>query len=202
VSAPFPINASSRLTTLNYFVMYSSSAGVLRHSADRRSNSDSGPGTPLAAESEGGIVVNSSFSGKLLKLGESDAVVRDPSEDIRGRKVFDAKFEEIGKVDDLLVDEQELKVRFIQISSGGLLGIGDRKILLPVDAVTQVNDDAVFVDQDRERLTGAPAYDPAIVDETYLNSVYDYYGYAPFWGTGYAYPSFPYYGPPRSRRSA
>jgi sporulation protein YlmC with PRC-barrel domain len=68
--------------------------------------------------------------------------------------------EEIGKVDDLLVDQREKKVRFIEISSGGVLGIGDRKFLMPVDAITEIDDQKVTVGQNRQKITGAPPYDP------------------------------------------
>ena len=40
------------------------------------------------------------ISATLIKLGDSDQTVADPSEDIRGRKVYDRTGDELGKVDE------------------------------------------------------------------------------------------------------
>ena len=129
----------------------------------------------------------------LVKLSDTNLTLADRAEDIRGRDVFDTAGEEIGEVDDLFVDEQEQKVRFLQVASGGFLGLGATKFLIPVDAITRITEDAVYITQTRERLAGVPRYDPSIVDERYLSDVYGYYGYSPYWGPDYRYPSYPYY---------
>jgi len=137
-------------------------------------------------------------SAKLVKLADTEMTVRDREEDIRGRHVVDPAGQDIGTVDALLVDETESKVRFLQVASGGFLGIGQEMVLIPVDAITRIDDDHVHIDQTRERVAEAPAYDPTLaVDKTYYGGLYGYYGYTPFWGAGYAYPAFPHY--PRYR---
>ncbi len=130
----------------------------------------------------------------LVKLGDTDLTVADPAEDIRGRTVRDREGEEIGDVKSLLLDEQERRVRFVEVESGGFLGLGGETRLVPVDAITDVTEDGVRVEATREHVHGSPVYDPEVVDEeTYYARVYDYYGYAPYWGAGYAYPTYPYY---------
>jgi sporulation protein YlmC with PRC-barrel domain len=129
----------------------------------------------------------------LVKLSDTNLTLANRAEDIRGRDVLDTAGEEIGKVDDLLIDELEKKVRFLQVSSGGFLGLGATKFLIPVDAIMRMTEDAVYISQARERLTGAPRYDPSLVDERYLSDVYGYYGYSPYWGPDYRYPGYPYY---------
>jgi sporulation protein YlmC with PRC-barrel domain len=129
----------------------------------------------------------------LVKLSDTNLTLADRAEDIRNRDVLDTAGDEIGEVDDLLIDEREQKVRFLQVSSGGFLGLGATKFLIPVDAITRITEDAVYISQARERLTGAPRYDPGLVDERYLSDVYGYYGYSPYWGPDYRYPNYPYY---------
>jgi len=130
----------------------------------------------------------------IVKLGDTDQTVADPAEDIRNRQVFDKSGEEIGKVDALMIDERENKVRFLQVAAGGFLGIGDHHFLIPVDAITRIDDDEVHVDQTRDKISKGPKYDPAVVqDHAYYESTYGYYGYTPFWGAGYMYPGYPYY---------
>lgn len=129
----------------------------------------------------------------LHKLSDTNLTVADPAEDIRGLKVVDRQGEEIGHVDDLLIDDRETKVRFLRIASGGFLGLGETKFLMPVDAITRVRDGTVHIDQSREYIAGGPHYDPDLTDQDYYGNVYGYYGYAPYWGAGYIYPGFPYY---------
>jgi sporulation protein YlmC with PRC-barrel domain len=129
----------------------------------------------------------------LVKLSDTNLTLANRAEDIRGRDVLDTAGEDIGKVDDLLIDEQEQKVRFLQVSSGGFLGLGATKFLIPVDAIMRMTEDAVYISHARERLAGAPRYDPSLVDERYLSDVYGYYGYSPYWGPDYRYPGYPYY---------
>jgi sporulation protein YlmC with PRC-barrel domain len=131
---------------------------------------------------------------RLVKLGDTDLTVADPAEDVRGRKVYDKNGDEIGKVDDLMIDKETNKVRFLAMESGGFLGIGEHHFLIPVDAITRVTSDGVYIDQTKEQIAGAPRYDPAVVPtDTYWNDLYGYYGYSPYWAPGYVYPAYPYY---------
>ena len=74
----------------------------------------------------------------LVKIGDENLTVGDPKEDVRGRKVIDRNGVDIGKVDDLLIDAIDKKVRLLQVGSGGFLGLGEKKTLIPVDEVRKV----------------------------------------------------------------
>ena len=136
----------------------------------------------------------------LEPLTQSDLTVADPAEDIRGRTVYDRDGEEIGTVDDLIIDREERKVRFIRLVSGGILGIGEERYLVPVDAITGIDRDVrggVRIDQTHQRVAGAPKYEPDLAaDPGYYRGLYGYYGFAPYWGADYVYPPYPYF-PPR-----
>lgn len=125
----------------------------------------------------------------LTRLGDTEFTVADPSEDIRGHSVIDQSGEDIGTVDGLLIDDAEHKVRFLHVAAGGFLGIGEKTFLIPVDAISSIEDDQVRVDQRRERIVGGPVYDPDLAEQpNSFEDSYGYYGYMPFWGAGYAYP--------------
>lgn len=133
----------------------------------------------------------------LRKLRDTELTVSLTSDDVRGRTVVDCDGEEIGKVDALYVDESERKVRFLQLKSGGFLGIGARKLLIPVDAVVKVEAERVQIATKGERVAGAPEYDPDLVKESeYYARIYEYYGYHPYWTAGYTYPVLPFAPPP------
>ncbi len=130
----------------------------------------------------------------LRALSDSGLTVANPDEDIRGRKVLDRHGEEVGSVDDLLIDDRENKVRFLRIAAGGFLGLGEEKFLIPVEAITRISDDTVHIDQTREHVASGPRYDPNLVqDMGYWADAYGYYGYGPFWGPGYVYPPYSYH---------
>ena len=63
---------------------------------------------------------------------------------------------------------------------------------------SRIGDDAVYINQTRQRISEAPPYDPDLIhedvgDESYYGHVYRHYGYPPYWGPGYVYPPYPYY---------
>jgi sporulation protein YlmC with PRC-barrel domain len=122
------------------------------------------------------------------KLGLSHA-----AEDVRSRKVIDPDGQEIGSVEELLIDEQERRVRFLRVTSGGFLGLGTAKFLVPVEAIAKLRNDAVQVDQSADNIASAPRYDSNLVDDDYLQRLYEHYGYRPYWSAGYMYPRYPFY---------
>ena len=129
----------------------------------------------------------------LHSLNDADLTVADNAQDVRGRKVLDKAGEDVGTVDDLMIDDREKKVRFLRVASGGFLGLGDTTVLIPVDAITRVTADAVYIDQTREHVAGGPVYDPELVANLdYWGGVYNHYGYQPYWSNGYSYPLFPW----------
>jgi sporulation protein YlmC with PRC-barrel domain len=98
----------------------------------------------------------------LIRLSDTDFDLPE-HEDIRGRKVMDQDGNEIGKVDDLLVDPRQRRVRFIQVTSGGFLGIGGTMLLVPVEAVTRFDREGVEIDRSG-RAMGAMRYNPTLTD--------------------------------------
>ena len=136
----------------------------------------------------------SEVPGRLVWLSDTYRTVSDPEADVRGRKVInDCNGDEIGTVDDLLIDEEEDQVRFLRIGSGGFLGLGRQRYLIPVDAVTVVGRDLVVISGDRSRLRDLPPYDPQLTDDReYYDRIYALWGYQPYWAPGYAYPRHPY----------
>ncbi len=134
--------------------------------------------------------MTSNDNATLYTLGDRGQTVDGSANDVRGREVKDKDGAGIGKVAELLVDDQEKKVRFLLVEHGGFLGFGDTKTLIPVDAITKITEHAVFTDQSRERVATAPGYAPDLIadDRPYHASIYSHYGYPPYWSQGYMYP--------------
>ena len=150
-------------------------------------------------------------TAKLIRLSDTELTIANPAEDIRGRAAVDRDGEDIGEVEDLLIDAHEKRVRLLEVASGGFLGLGKTKFLLPVEAITRISDDRVHVNQTRQYIAGAPHYDPDLIhweagergyygEGAYYGDVYHYYGYPPYWAPGAVYPPYPYYGEEGIRR--
>jgi sporulation protein YlmC with PRC-barrel domain len=115
----------------------------------------------------------------LSRLRDIGRAVSSSDEDIRGRMVKDKNGQDLGRIEDLLVDDVKWKVRFMEVASGGILGFGDSKSFIPVDAITRMTADNVYISHTLEHVAGAPRYDPTLVaiDVNYLMELYPYYGY-------------------------
>src|SRR4051812_9894898 len=109
---------------------------------------------------------------KLIRLSDTELTVADPAQDVRGLHVIDSNSDDVGKVEDLLIDDVEKKVRFLLIGSGGFLGMGEKRFLLPVDAITKITNDKVRIDRTRDHVASGPAYDPKLEAEN-LHEHYD-----------------------------
>ena len=72
-------------------------------------------------------------AAELRKLRDTDQTVAASDEDVRGRKMLDSTGEDIGTIDGLMVDDDQNKVRFLRVKSGGFLGLGAHHVMIPVD---------------------------------------------------------------------
>jgi hypothetical protein len=126
---------------------------------------------------------------QLVRLRDTDQTVSSSDEDIRGRMAKDKDGHDLGTIEGLLIDDAERKVRFMEVGSGGFLGLGETKSLIPVEAITRMTPDAVYIGHTREHVAGAPRYDPELVhtelvhtELEYFFNLYPYYGYPPSFG--------------------
>ena len=129
---------------------------------------------------------------RLLKLSDTDLIIANPSEDIRGRTARDVDGETIGKIEDLLVDSEDNQVRLLRVEHGGVLGFGATPSFVPVEAISRITDDDVYLRQAGAKVAEAPRYEPELTDESeFYGQLYGYYGY-PLYGTPGAGSALPY----------
>lgn len=103
-------------------------------------------------------------------------------------KVVDPVGETLGDIKELMIDLQDGRIAYAVLSFGGILGLGDKLFAIPWEALTLDTDRKVFVlNVDKETLEQAPGFDKdnwpdnAMYEAGWLNDVYDYYGYSPYW---------------------
>lgn len=60
---------------------------------------------------------------EVAKMSGYAVALEDQSQDLRGRGVYDHVGNQLGSVEDLYVEPEEQEVRFLDVGSGGFLGI-------------------------------------------------------------------------------
>ncbi|WP_375056074.1 PRC-barrel domain-containing protein [Zobellella sp. DQSA1] len=99
---------------------------------------------------------------------------------ITGDEVCNMQEEKLGKIQDLMLDITEGKIRYAVLSSGGFLGMGDRLFAVPWQALTLDKENNRFMlDVDVERLRNAPGFDkdqwPNMADAIWNSTIESYY---------------------------
>lgn len=125
--------------------------------------------------------MNSMRTPTLVPLRDTDLVVADERDDIRGRKVIASDGQELGEVKSLFVDEDERRVRFFELETGGLFGLGAETRLVPIEAIEEASQEAVRIGATTEQVQGSPPYDPQLAyDLRYFDDLHGYYGFTPY----------------------
>jgi hypothetical protein len=125
------------------------------------------------------------FGLRFVKLSRSDRAIDYVEDDLRGRAVLTIEDDRIGIIDDLLMDTEARRVCFFDVRSDGILGIGERRSLIPLEAMRGFDEQWVFVEHSSDHVSAAPMYNPHVAETIhYLNEVYEHYGYAPRWAPG------------------
>ena len=97
-----------------------------------------------------------------------------------GDKVLNHDNEEIGKVEEIMIDILTGRVAYVVVSFGGILGIGSKLFAVPWSVLRVNHDEAcVILDIPREQLEAAPGFDrdrwPSITDPVWRDEVDAYY---------------------------
>jgi len=103
-----------------------------------------------------------------------------------GDRVVNPRGEDLGKIEDLMIDPELGRVGYAVLSFGGFLGMGDKLFAVPMQALKLSREDKKFVlDVDKDRLKNAPGFDknhwPDMSDRAFGSTVYSYYGTKPYW---------------------
>jgi sporulation protein YlmC with PRC-barrel domain len=122
-------------------------------------------------------------------LSDCGQTVADPTQDVRGRPVLDESGARLGTVEDLLVDTDRRRIRFLRVVRGGILGWGVTPCYIAADAVIQAGA-AVLVHTSAGPSTGA-GYDPRLTPKPTDSGVgYNHPVYASYWMPGYLPPIY------------
>ncbi len=108
---------------------------------------------------------------------------------LQGDKVMNHQGDDLGTIEDIMIDVQRGRVAYAVMSCGGFLGMGEKLFAIPWNALTLDASRHCFVlDADRERFEKAPGFDkdhwPSMADNSWATQVHDFYGVRPYWSDG------------------
>lgn len=104
--------------------------------------------------------------------------------EIMGLDVVNRQNEDLGDIEDVVIDVQSGKIRYAAISVGGFLGIGDKLIAVPWKSLniqrTGDDDYQVVFNIDEARLRSAPGFNqdnwPDFANEQFGRQTHQFYG--------------------------
>src|ERR1700756_4851143 len=105
---------------------------------------------------------------------------------LKGDSVVNSSGEDLGKIEDIMLDVTSGRIAYGVLSFGGFLGMGDKLFAIPWSALTLDAANKCFVlDVPKERLENAPGFDkdhwPAMADRSWAREVHAYYEVSPYW---------------------
>ena len=105
---------------------------------------------------------------------------------LKGDKVVNHQGDDLGEIQEIMIDLDRGRIAYAVLSFGGFLGMGDKLFAIPwqafsVDTVQK----RLVLDTKKELLEKATGFDksdwPNMADPTWGSKVYGYYGYKPYW---------------------
>jgi sporulation protein YlmC with PRC-barrel domain len=105
---------------------------------------------------------------------------------LTGDRVKNETGEDLGKVDDIMIDIPSGRIAYAVLSFGGFLGMGNKLFAIPWSSFTVDEDEKCFIlNIDKATLENAPGFDkdnwPDMSEPSFRSQVYDYYGAEPYW---------------------
>lgn len=105
---------------------------------------------------------------------------------IIGDRVVNLAGENLGKIEELMLDLEKGRVAYAVLSFGGLLGMGEKLFAIPFEALKlDASREHFTLDVNKDKMKNAPGFDknhpPKASDRTWGTEVYKFYGYKPYW---------------------
>lgn len=105
---------------------------------------------------------------------------------LSGDKVKNTDGEDLGHIEDFMIDLDRGQIRYAVLSFGEFLGMGDKLFAVPWEALSvDTYDESFILNVPREKLEDAPGFDqnnwPDFADREWDRKIHQYYGYKPHW---------------------
>ncbi len=105
-----------------------------------------------------------------------------PATEIKGSRVVNDKEENLGKIEEVMIDSEQGRIAYVVLSFGGLLGMGNKLFAIPWESL-EYNRGDYILRLDKSILEKAEGFDEEAWKLTHdeLVSVYKRCGIKPYW---------------------
>lgn len=113
--------------------------------------------------------------------------------ELDGKNVENPQGEKLGDIKHVVIDPSNGRIVYVALSVGGFLGMGDRVVAVPWEAIKTMRTDddkeKLVLDASKDHLKAAPEYMASearwreMSDPVYVEKVYVYYKVSPYWHT-------------------
>lgn len=105
---------------------------------------------------------------------------------LTGNPVVNSAGDDLGEIEDIMLDVPSGRVAYAVLSTGGFMGMGNKLFAIPWRALRLDTDNECFVlDIELDRLRDAPGFDkdhwPSMADPQWATSIHEYYHSTPYW---------------------
>lgn len=109
------------------------------------------------------------------------------SSSIVGTNVVNLDNQNVGKVEEVVIDVNTGQVAYLVLSFGGFLGVGEKLYAVPWKALHYDRQlEAYVLNVSRQQIENAPGFEkevwPPLADEAWNRRIHDYYDIPPYWG--------------------
>ncbi|MHA6287682.1 PRC-barrel domain-containing protein [Maricaulis sp. CAU 1757] len=99
---------------------------------------------------------------------------------LTGDKVVSTDGDDLGHIEELMIDPNSARVEYAVLSFGGFLGLGDKLFAIPLTEMTvDRKNERIVLNVEKERLKEAPGFDkdnwPDFADTTFRSTIDQYY---------------------------
>ena len=111
-----------------------------------------------------------------------------PTGSMKGAHVRNFAGEDLGKVDEFVVDFDSGRIAYVVVAVGGFLGIGEKLYAVPWDLFSvRLDDYEFYVDVDKQMLLDAPGFErsqwPDMGDAQWGDGIKTHYSQKPYWNS-------------------
>ncbi len=132
---------------------------------------------------------------------------------LEGRNIENASGEKVGDIQQIVFDTQNGRVAYVAVSMGGFLGVGDKLVAVPWEAINvrsstsggagagsgseREGDEKLILETSKDKLSAAPEFKSGdeswreMSDPNWMNRVYSHFSVRPYWQQGSTNPSQP-----------
>jgi sporulation protein YlmC with PRC-barrel domain len=105
-----------------------------------------------------------------------------------GSDVTNSDGEDLGTIEDIMIDLEEGAIGYAVVKFGGVLGFGEKLFAIPWEAISlSLHDEKAILQVPRDQLRESDGFDksdwPDMADRDWGERIHSRYGYDPYWAS-------------------